>query len=523
MSSADVNNDELALDARFDVIVCGAGSAGSTVAGRLAAETGLSVLLLEAGGDDERENVRNPSLWPTNLGTEGVWNFLTEPEPQLSGQPAYFPMGRGLGGGGSVNACVWARGHQADWDSYARVAGDDVWDYEHVLDIYRRVESYRGDPDGQDPRRGRSGPMRIQQFPDDHGFFDAVQKAAEGNGIPRGDSLNGALMEQQAGTARRDANIHDGHRQSPYRSFVVPQQGRANLTVLTGAVVDRVIFEGGRAAGVTLLDGRELHAEREVVLSLGAINTPVVLMRSGVGDREHLEQNGILVRRHLPGVGRNLHDHVNVPLVWGVRDGADLPSPLQAVTGILWNLTDPEGPAVVVYVEASISVSPVIAADGGVPEQGVTFLTGVRLHSRGEVRLSAGDASQPPLIRTGWLNDPADIPALLDAVERVSAIADSPELAGYLSERVFPPRDADREAVIDYLRRGTQTFWHQSGTAAMGQGEDAVVDSRLRVRGVSGLRVVDASVLPHVPVANTMAPSVVIGMQGADFIAQDLL
>ncbi|MDP9829615.1 GMC family oxidoreductase [Kineosporia succinea] len=503
----------------FDVIVCGAGSAGSTVAGRLAADTDLNILLLEAGGTDERENVQDPWLWPTNLGTDGVWNFVTEPEPQLSAAPAYYPMGRGLGGGGSINVSVWARGHRADWDSYARIADDDVWDYEHILDVYRRIEAYQGPSDA---RRGTSGPMWIEQLPNDNSFFEAVQDAAQSQGIPKVADLNGALMEQAAGTSVRDANIHDGRRQSPYRSFVTPVQNQKNLTVLTAAEVGRVLFEGDRAVGVRLTDGVELFADRQVVLSLGAVNTPAVLMRSGVGDREELQRLDIPLRKHLPGVGRNLHDHINVPLVWGVSDDAELPAPMQAVTGMLWNLSEPQAPAAVVYVETFPVVAPPIAAQGGVPERAVTFLTGVRLRSRGDVRLSSADPATPPLIRTGWLNDGSDIPALLDIVARVTTIADSPELGKHLSERVFPPANADQDAVIDYLRRGTQTFWHQCGTAAMGHGALAVVDSRLRVWGTTGLRIVDASILPHVPVANTMAPSVAIGMQGADFIADDL-
>ncbi|MET4783550.1 GMC family oxidoreductase N-terminal domain-containing protein [Glaciihabitans sp. UYNi722] len=516
-ATATGNSD---LDETYvDVIVCGAGSAGSVVAARLAEDGTRSVLLLEAGGTDERETIQNPALWPANFGTDAMWNYMTTPEDALGGRPTYYPMGRGLGGGGSVNVSVWSRGHESDWNSYASLTGDNVWDYPHVLDVYRRIECYHGAPDN---RRGTNGPVWVQPFAEDHPFFTAVQDAAEEVGIPRTTSLNGALMEGEEGTSMRDSTVHDGRRQSPYRSYVLPMFERTNLVVRTNTEIARVLFDENRAVGVRLVDGTVIHAREQVVLSLGAINTPKVLMQSGIGDRDELQSHGIDVINHLPGVGRNLHDHINIPVVWGVVDRVELPAPMQAATGVFWNLSSASGPAVITYVEASPVVSPNIVAGGGVPEQAVTFLVGVRLRSRGRVRLASATPADAPVIETGYFTHPDDLCDVLEVIERISAIGGSHHLAPFLGERVFPPAAADKAALELYVREGVQTFWHQCGTAAMGSDEKAVVDSRLRVHGIENLRVVDASVFPHVPVGNTMAPSVVVGEQGATFIQTDL-
>lgn len=508
-------------DGGFDVIVCGAGSGGSTVAGRLAEDASLSVLLLEAGPDDQRDSVLDPQLWVTNLGSDMTWNFVAEPSEELGGRAVPYFMGRGLGGGGSVNVTVWARGHRADWDSYARTTADEAWDYEHILNVYRRVEAYRGQSDPR--RRGTEGPMWIEQLSSAHPFLAAVERAANNAGIPSVNSLNGEVMEQDSGTAFRDADVHDGRRQSPYRSYVYPKREQPNVTVLTGATVSRVLFDDRRARGVLLTDGRSFTANKQVILSLGAVNTPAVLLRSGIGDRQELQRLGISVVQHLPGVGRNLHDHVMVPLIWQAADGADLPAPLVAVNGIYWNLDDPHGHAVALYVDALAVPSETSAERRTIPDRAVTFLTGIRLRSRGRVTLTSDADDAAPVIEHGYYTDPKDLPEVAEILRTATKIGDSDELRPFLSRRAFPDADADDAAFLDYIREATSTFWHQSGTAAMGNDEASVVDSRLRVHGVDALRIADTSILPHVTVANTMAPAVVIGEQCAQFTQDDLI
>ena len=294
--------DRIDDGAAFDYIVCGAGSSGSVLAGRLAADPAVTVLLVESGGDDDDERVRDPDLWPANLGSERTWDHVTEPNRHLNGRRLAYTTGRGLGGGGIVNAGVWARGHRSDWDSFAEVAGDPGWGHAHVLEHYRGIEDWRGAPDPE--RRGTGGPMRIRPSQDVHPLFTAFLDGAETTGIPRFDSPNGVLMETNSGGAVRDENIHNGVRQTPFRRYVADLGRRPNLTVLPHTTVSRVLLSADRARGVELVrDGKPLraHASQEVVLSLGALGTPAVLMRSGIGDEGELRNLGIPVVQHLPG------------------------------------------------------------------------------------------------------------------------------------------------------------------------------------------------------------------------------
>jgi choline dehydrogenase len=329
------------------------------------------------------------------------------------------------------------------------------------------------------------------------------------------------MMESPEGSARRDTSIKDGRRQSPYRAYV-HAVARDNLTVATDVEVAEVLFDGDTAVGVRLSDGSAIHADRQVVLSAGTTNTPTILMRSGLGDRQHLTEHGIDTRVDLPGVGRNLHDHVLVPVVWSVPEHADLPAPGEGVVGVAWDLSEPSGPAAILFVDTAPLVSQTVAEKSGVLDRAVMMTLGVRLSSRGRVSLRSADPGASPVIETGYFTHEDDMGHVRAAIDRASRVGDDPALSAFAIERVHPPQGADEETVTEYVRDGSLTFWHQCGTAAMGTGPDAVVDSRLRVRGVQNLRVADASVLPHVPIGNTMAPSVVIGEQAATFIADDL-
>ena len=285
----------------FDVIVCGAGSAGSTAAGLLAADEDLRVLVLEAGPTDDDERVSDPDRWPENLGGERDWGFLTAPEAGVDGRRLLYSMGKGLGGGSSINVGVWSRGHRRDWTDMADRCGDPRWSYESTLEVYRELETWRGEPDPA--RRGTAGPLHVQPAQPLHPFFGAMLDGAEAAGLKRYESPNGELAEQGAGCAVRDEIVEDGVRRSPYRALLAPRRGQRNLTVLTGVRVTRVLFEGRRATGVeAVADGRlvRFRAEREVVLSLGAVQTPKILMHSGLGPAQHLAPLGIDVLEDLP-------------------------------------------------------------------------------------------------------------------------------------------------------------------------------------------------------------------------------
>jgi choline dehydrogenase len=507
-----------AAEAEFDVVVCGAGSAGSTVAGMLAADEDLRVLLLEAGPDDLDERVSDPDRWIENLGSERDWGYLTEPGRGIDRRRLPYSMGKGLGGGSSINVGVWSRGHRRDWDDLAASCGDPRWDYRSTLGVYRELETWSGAPDPD--RRGTEGPMHVRPAQPLDPFFAAMLQGAESAGLERYDSPNGELAERGSGCAVRDEIVEDGRRRSPYRALVAPRRRQGNLTVLTHTVVTRVLFEGERAVGVEgVAQGRPIrfHAEREVVLSLGAVQTPKVLMRSGVGPAAHLEALGIGVREDLPGVGANLDDHLLVGCVWE-SSARELPPPTRAQAVCFWGSDGRvESPRFVMYSGASAFMSPEAEARYGRPESAFTFLLGMRLRSRGSVRLAGADPSLAPLIETGYFDDPEDLRDAVEAFRFAEAVAGGEAMRPYRGPGVVPAGDSEAE-VAAYLRTAAGTFWHQCGTARIGVDRAAVVDSELRVRGLERLRVADASVLPRVTSGNTMAPCMVVGHRAATLI-----
>src|SRR5262245_36282451 len=298
------------LKTQYDFVICGSGSSGSVVASRLAENPAVSVLLLEAGGDDDVPSVTDARQWVTNIGSERYWQFNAEPNPYLNGRAIPLGMGKALGGGSSINAMIWARGHQSDWDFFASETGDPALGYESVLDIYRRIEDWQGAPD---PRyRGTGGPLFVQPLHNPTPAVGALFEAIRSLGIPIFENQNGRIMEADGGAAGADMRIRDGKRQSVFRAHVFPHMDQPNLTVLPHALVTRLTFEGNRTTGVEIsYEGstRRIRAGREVILSLGAIHTPKVLMQSGIGDQAELRRFGIPLVQHLPGVGHGVQDH----------------------------------------------------------------------------------------------------------------------------------------------------------------------------------------------------------------------
>src|SRR5215469_4671161 len=516
-----VNQRKLSSELRttYDYIVCGSGTSGSVVAARLASDPNTQVLLLEAGGTDETELVTNPNSWPRTLGTELAWNFVAEPNPNLNGRAIPFPMGRALGGGSSINVSTWSRGHKADWDFYASESGEPSWGYEAVLDLYRQgIEAWAGDPDPA--YRGRGGTVHVQPAADLHPFSVAVLEGAESLGLRRFPNSNGEMMEAAGGCAVIDETVRDGKRQSIFRAYLYPMMDRPNITVLTGALAARIRFDGQRATGVEFLyEGRTIRAQAaaEVIVSLGAINTPKLLMQSGIGDEAELTMAGVRIRHSLPGVGRNLGDHMAFGCVW---ENAGKPAPRvprSQTSCFLRTGTGLQAPNFYLYSHGGPDFSPENAGRFQVPEACWSLSVGMRAVSRGFIRLKGPDPRDPVAIDSNYLCDPQDLKDLFTVVDMARELGNSAALRPFTGREVAPGTMSDAQ-LEQFLRNGLGTHYHQSGTARMGRDAMSVVDGRLRVHGVDGLRVADASILPRVTTGNTMAPCVVIGERAADAI-----
>jgi len=513
-----LNQQKLASDLKphYDFIVCGAGTSGCVVAARLAADMNTNVLLLEAGGADEKEVVMNPNHWPITLGTELDWGFKAQANPNLNGRAIGYSMGKVLGGGSSINVSTWSRGHRADWEFYASESDDPSWSYAAVLDLYRRrVEAWAGSPDPD--YRGTHGTVHVQPSADPHPFSVALLEGAESLGLQRFPNSNGRMMESAGGCSFIDETVRGGKRQSIFRSYLYPIMDQPNITVLTGALAGRIQFTGNRATGIEFLYNGKTHraqATREVILSLGAINTPKILMQSGIGDEAELTKSGITVLHALPGVGRNLHDHVAIGLVWE-NAGKSSPQIPRSQTSCFWKTrVGLEAPNFYVYSHGGPDFTPENASRFKPPAACWSLSAGMRPNSRGVIHLTGSDPADPVSIDPNYLDDPQDLKDLIAGLSLARGIGNCLELRPFTGREVAPGSISAQE-LEQFFRDGLGTHWHQSGTAKMGRDAMSVVDGQLKVYGVDGLRIADASILPRVTTGNTMAPCVIIGERAA--------
>ena len=517
----------------YDYVIVGAGSAGAVVAARLSEDPGITVLLLEAGGEAEADEIDIPAAFAALFRTKRDWNYETTEQKQLAGRRAYWPRMKALGGCASMNAMIYIRAHPRDYDTWRDQYGATGWGWDDVLPWFLKSEDNER---LAGPYHAQGGPLHVEDRRYTHELSTAWVDSAVSAGLKPNDDFNGA---QQEGAGQYQVTCKRGRRWSTYRAFLEPARERPNLTIATGALASRVEITGDRATGVVFRQaGAEhtVHARREVVVSGGAINSPQLLMLSGIGPATHLREVGVDPKVDLPGVGANLQDHPAVPLIWHTRGTTDL-AELSNLRNLMRWKTRGTGPLASNVGEGGAFwrsreglpapdiqtfTVPTAFYDNGMHEPTARMFSVapalVSVRSRGSIRLRSADPSWHPAIDAAYLEDQTDLDALLAGARRTFEITMQGPITRLLDRPWNLPEDPTDDDLHEYVRHYTQTLYHPTSTCAMGTGEDAVVDPELRVRGVDGLRVVDASVMPDVPRGNTNAPTIMVGERAADLI-----
>ncbi|MDB5966940.1 MAG: glucose-methanol-choline oxidoreductase [Polaromonas sp.] len=509
------------LDA-YDYIVCGSGSAGCALVHRLAADPTVSILLIEAGDWDNVPSVADPRQWFTNLGTTRDWGDIAEPSVHVNNRAIPEHMGRLVGGGSSINATIWSRPFRKDLDHWVSVTGDDQWGYEHALSVYRRVENWRGKPDAR--YRGQAGPVWCQPAFDPAPLAPAMLQACAALGLPVFDDLNGLREERDTGFALMNQIIKDGRRHSMAQAYLYPVLGQKNVTLMINTHVDRLAMAGKEVVGVQVQrDGRmaTIKAKREVIVSSGAINTPKLLMLSGIGDRQQLTRHGISTLVHSPEVGRNFQDHIlHGGCLWESKTPGDLRNSGAEASGIKHSKAGRAGPHDLNLVQIELPyASEVIAKSYNPPGNSWALCAGlVQPKSRGQIALRSAKAADRPLVHANFLSHPDDLKALAVGIEMCREIGNAAPLRALSQREVAPGKKLAGKEMADFIRNGATTYFHESGTCRMGSDDRAVVDSKLRVNGVKRLRVADSSIMPRIVSVATMATCVLIGERMAEIL-----
>lgn len=523
----------------FDYLVIGGGSAGCVMAGRLTEDPSVSLCLIEAGGGGDSPLINIPSgavvMMPGKINN---WAFETVPQPGLGGRKGYQPRGKTLGGSSAINAMVYIRGHRSDYDEWAK-QGNSGWSYQDVLPYFRLSEHNERIDDAY---HGRNGPLWVSDLRTDSPFHDYFLNAAKETGLPINDDFNGA---EQEGVGVFQVTQKHGERWSSARAFLLPHMAqRDNLSVEINTQVLRILFDGKRAVGVEVKQGnrtRTLHARKEVILAAGAFQSPHLLMLSGVGDQAELSQHGVPLVHHLPGVGKNLQDHPDFIFGYTTQSmdtfGFTPGGIWQLLKGIKRYRKERRGIWTSNFAEAGafLKTQPELEA----PDIQLHLVTGLvddhgrskhykqgfschvcllRPHSHGSVGLASANPNDAPLIDPAFLQDPRDMDDLVTAFKITQKLMSAPSLKHWISEDVFTANVKTDDDIRQILRDRVDTVYHPVGTCKMGVDEMAVVDPQLRVNGIEGLRVVDASIMPSLIGGNTNAPAMMIAEKAVDMI-----
>lgn len=501
----------------YDYVIVGAGSAGSVVAHRLiVANPSLEVLLLEAGGADTQPEIFIPAALPSLFGTAVDWAYLTDPEPALEGRSIYHPRGKVLGGSSSINGMIYIRGNRRDFDRW-EAAGNPGWGYESVLPYFRRAEN---NSRGADHYHGADGPLAVCDNPNLDSRSHTFLKAADELGFTLNPDFNGA---EQDGFGPFQVNISAGRRISSAEAYLRPVENQPNLTIATDARASKIVVTGGRATGLRYLTNgveNEVSIRRELVLSAGTFESPKLLMLSGIGPSEHLQEFDVPVVVDLPGVGGNLQDHPRIDVAFANSEPLDIDpaSNILETAGFVNTSSDAEGPDVQLHFATTL-VNPALMHLGPGWE---IIVCATRPRSRGTVRLRSADPQDNARVLFNYLSEPEDRATILRGVSVALDLAMAESFGPIRGEELSPGAGVrDAVGLEAALRQNMDSEYHPVGTCKMGNDDLAVVDPELRVRGVTGLRVADASVFPELTSGNTNAAAVMVGEKAADLLLQE--